>query len=452
MIAAPLAMLVAIRPLLARARPAAAAAAAAAAGRRSPSSSSAASLYSSFLALRDAPVGPPGHGSELQRLPADRQRRARPLRRPGPLRRLRAARRRHPRADRRVPRRARLPEPREAFRHRRRLQPDRLRLLLALDPQHVPLRDHGSRRLEQRGARCLPAIARTPSYVLWEKRRDPPRDRHVLLEGTEAGRRSPTAPRRRSAILTSNPGRASLFPDVVDRRRNATGTRAACSGTGEQRHTDARPAGRALAALAPVLLALRPDPERAGLPRSRSCAALDGQRPNTISLANNGQFWPAGELESDGGPVEFTISAAEPSAIQSFTGYDGKAAIGELVAVRDRAAPDRRPRRSVRRLARLVRVRRRALGGAAQSGLGGEALRRARGRRRRSAPVFSSSVDDDRRDVHLPAAEAVDGRGREGVVVVVPGLAEGRASRSAPGCATRRWSRSRACRRRGRAS
>ena len=62
---------------------------------------------------------------------------------------------------------------------------------------------------------------------------------------------------------------------------------------------------------------------------------LDGQRPNTISLANNGQFWPAGEIESDGGPVQFTLTAAEPTSIQSLTGYDGRAAIGELVAVRN---------------------------------------------------------------------------------------------------------------------
>ena len=35
-------------------------------GARSPSPSSGAPLYSSFLALRDAPVGPPGHGAELR--------------------------------------------------------------------------------------------------------------------------------------------------------------------------------------------------------------------------------------------------------------------------------------------------------------------------------------------------------------------------------------------------
>ena len=44
--------------------------------------------YSSFIVLRDGPVGPPGHGSELQSFLPDPAREAGPLRGPGPLRRL----------------------------------------------------------------------------------------------------------------------------------------------------------------------------------------------------------------------------------------------------------------------------------------------------------------------------------------------------------------------------
>ena len=85
--------------------------------------------------------------------------------------------------------------------------------------------------------------------------------------------------------------------------------------------------------------------------------ALDGQRPNTISLANDGQFWPAGRFVSDGGAVEFTVAAAEASTLQSLTGYDGKAYIGDLVAVP--ATPHRIVplRAGLRRLDRLVRSR-----------------------------------------------------------------------------------------------
>jgi hypothetical protein len=62
--------------------------------------------------------------------------------------------------------------------------------------------------------------------------------------------------------------------------------------------------------------------------------ALDGQRPNTISLANDGQFWPAGVYASRGGKVRFAIDAADASFLQRLSGYDDVAYVGNLVAVR----------------------------------------------------------------------------------------------------------------------
>jgi hypothetical protein len=62
--------------------------------------------------------------------------------------------------------------------------------------------------------------------------------------------------------------------------------------------------------------------------------ALDGQRPSTISLQNNGQFWPAGKFQSEGGKIEFSVNAAPADWLQSLTGYDGKAYVGDLVATR----------------------------------------------------------------------------------------------------------------------
>jgi hypothetical protein len=62
-------------------------------------------------------------------------------------------------------------------------------------------------------------------------------------------------------------------------------------------------------------------------------AALDGQRPNTISLGNSGQFWPAGRYRSDGGTTLFTLRTADAGGLQTLTGYNGKAYLGELVAV-----------------------------------------------------------------------------------------------------------------------
>ena len=107
MIGAPLAMLIAIRPLLAGLGPPPACpllrAGLGGAGGR----------LRRRLALLDLP-GPARRAGRAararlgaERLPADRPRPAGPLRGPGPLRRLRAARRRHPRAAGRVPRRGR---------------------------------------------------------------------------------------------------------------------------------------------------------------------------------------------------------------------------------------------------------------------------------------------------------------------------------------------------------
>jgi hypothetical protein len=173
-------------------------------------------------------------------------------------------------------------------------------------------------------------IAATPSFVLWERTRPTPPDRHVLLEGTEAGARAGcAAPEIR--ILTSNPGRASLFPTPVIGAK-AHWNSGSVLGTGATTsQTLNLPTGRwylSLQYFSPFGLTLSaPGFEELLKP------ALDGQRPNSISLANNGQFWPAGRYESTGGPIEFTISTAKASTLQELSGYDGKAYLGALVAV-----------------------------------------------------------------------------------------------------------------------
>ena len=117
-------------------------------------------------------------------------------------------------------------------------------------------------------------VAATPSYVLWKRTGTPPEDRHVLLEGTEPAAHADCAsPEIR--ILTANPGRASLFPGAViggkgtlEPRRDARNRR--------ERDAALRAAGRALAALDPVLLPLRPHPQRA---RLQQTAAGRPRRP-----------------------------------------------------------------------------------------------------------------------------------------------------------------------------
>jgi hypothetical protein len=329
MIGAPLAMLIAIRPLLVEAAPvptrrlAWAALAVAFVGG---------ALYSSFLVLRDAPVGPPGHGAELGAfLPTVRgepvlyagQDRYAPYELQG--------------ADTHIPV-VEFPDVavgqnlEKPFDTGDAYSPIDFDSFSRSTLNGFPYVITGRAAWNSEAPSGFRRIAATPSYLLWERTGAPPHDRHVLLEGTEpAAAAVCVAPE--VAILTSSPGRASLFPEAAIGAKSAWADSSRL-GTGERvTQTLTLPSGRWLLSLqyfSPFDLTLTAPGLRQPLK-----AALDGQRPNTISLSSNGQFWPAGEIETDGGPVEFTLSAAEPSGIQSLTGYEGKAAIGELVAVRD---------------------------------------------------------------------------------------------------------------------
>jgi hypothetical protein len=174
-------------------------------------------------------------------------------------------------------------------------------------------------------------IAATPSYVLWKRSGDTPEDRHVLLEGSEAGALAGCdSPEIR--VLLANPGKATLFPETVIGPKSAWEEASVLSAGGSASQTLALPAGEwnlSLQYFSPLDLTLSAPGFHEPLP-----AALDGQRPNTISLANNGQFWPAGRYTSNGAPTSFELAVADASTLQDLTGYDGKAFIGELVAVR----------------------------------------------------------------------------------------------------------------------
>ena len=212
------------------------------------------------------PGRPAGPRRRAARLPADPARRTGPLRRPGPLRGLRADGRRHPRAAGRVPRRRRRAEPGEALRHRRRLQPDRLRLLLARHPRPLPLRGHRPRRLEQPGpARASSASPRPPPTCSGNGPAKTPEDRHVLLEGTDAG--GPGGLRRAGDPHPPRQARARLaLPGAAIGRKARWDARQTCCDSGERNRADAAARPRPLAPLAAVLLALRPDPVGARLP------------------------------------------------------------------------------------------------------------------------------------------------------------------------------------------
>jgi hypothetical protein len=288
-------------------------------------------VYSSFLALRDAPVGPAGHGGELQAFL--------PILHGEPV--LYAGQDRYAAygllgADTHVPL-VEFPDdavsqnPEKPFDTGDAYSPidfdsfsrgtlDRFQYVIT-----------GRAAWNSKAPPNFERIADTPSYVLWERTGgELPEDRHVLLEGVEAGARAGcVAPEIR--VLLGNPGRASLFPETAiagkDHWRNGSEL-----GAGESTSQPLQlPAGEwnlSLQYFSPFDLTISAPGFSEGLK-----AALDGQRPNTISLRNNGQFWPAGRYRSQGGTTEFTISATEPSTLQELSGYDGRAYVGELVAV-----------------------------------------------------------------------------------------------------------------------
>ena len=287
-------------------------------------------VYSSFLALRDAPVGPPGHGSELQAflpilhgqevLYAGQDRYA--------AYELLGADTHVPLVE--FPDDAVSPNPEKPFDTGDAYSPIDFDSFSRGTLDRVPYVVTGRAAWNSQAPPNFKRVASTPSYVLWKRTGPTPEDRHVLLEGTEAGAFAGCeAPEVR--ILLSDPGRAGLFPDVVIGQKDAW-TDGSVLGTGtETSQAMQLPAGNwnlSLQYFSPFDLTLSAPGFHETL-----VAALDGQRPNTISLGNNGQFWPAGRFESDGGPVIFTLRTAEASTLQSLSGYDGKAFAGELVAV-----------------------------------------------------------------------------------------------------------------------
>jgi len=287
-------------------------------------------VYSSLLVLRDAPVGPPGHGAELQAFV--------PILRGEPV--LYAGQDRYAAyelsgADTHVP----LvefpdsdvsPSPEKPFDTGDAYSPIDFDSFSRGTLDRFPYVITGRAAWNSEAPAGFKRVAATPSYILWKRTGSPPENRHVLLEGTEAAAHANCAsPEIR--ILTANPGRASLFAGAAIGGRERWSPTSILENSDRSSQTLRLPAGRwrlSLQYFSPFGLTLSAPGLHRALP-----AALDGQRPNTISLANNGQFWPVGEIHSDGGPIPFTISAAAASTLQRLSGYSGKANLGELVAV-----------------------------------------------------------------------------------------------------------------------
>ena len=288
-------------------------------------------IWSTFLALREAPVGPPGHGAQLEAFL--------PIVHGKPV--LYAGQDRYAAyellgADTHVP----LvefpddlvsPNPEKPFDTGDAYSP------IDFDSFNRGTLNRFQYVVTSRGAWNSQAppnfkrIDKTADFILWERTGPTPKNRHVLLEGTQAGARAHcNAPETR--ILLHSGGTASLFGETV------IGTKPMWSDgstleTGEATtQTLELPKGTwdlSLQYFSPFSLSITAPGFKEEL-----IAALDGQRPNTISLNNNGQFWPAGKFQSNGGKVEFTINAAPADWLQSLVGWNAKAYVGDIVATK----------------------------------------------------------------------------------------------------------------------
>jgi hypothetical protein len=290
-------------------------------------------VYSSLLVLRDAPVGPSGHGAELRAFL--------PFVHGQPV--LYAGQDRYAAywllgADTHVPL-VEFPDsevlqnPEKPFDTGNAYSPIDFDSFSKGTLDRSPYVITGRAAWNSQAPPNFSRVADTDSFVLWKRKGEVPDDRHVLLEGTEAGALADCASPE-IGILTMNAGSASLFPTPAIARKADWSEGNVLSPGDSASQTLTLPPGASNLSLqyfAPFELTLTAPGFRMPLK-----PALDGQRPNTISLANDGQFWPAGKITGDGRPARFTVTAAEPSTLQRLSGYDGKAYVGELIAVPDK--------------------------------------------------------------------------------------------------------------------
>jgi hypothetical protein len=288
--------------------------------------------YSSFLALRDAPVAPPGHGAELaQFLPRVEGRTV-----------LYAGQDRYAAyelrgADTSVPV-VEFPDskveerPTKPFDTGVAYSPIDFDSFKAGTLNRFDFVVTSSAAYASQAPPNFRPVDRSPSYVLWQRQGETPHDRQTRLEGTApAASVDCAAPETR--IFTSYEGRAAVIPAPLVAEKDAW-DHGPILDLGEQTSQELLvPSGRWLLSLqyfSPVDLTLRAPGFSKELP-----AALDGARPAQLSLANDGQYWPAGSLTRDSsGRLPFTIAVDEPNWLGDLAGYDAKAYLGELVLTR----------------------------------------------------------------------------------------------------------------------
>ncbi len=288
-------------------------------------------VYSSFITLRQAPVGPPGHGAELQAFIPEI--RGQQVIYAGQDRfaayELRGADAAVPLVE--FPDDRILESPTKPFSTGTAYSPIDFDSFSFGTLNHTPYVITSAAAWDSKPPPNFRRVSRTPSYILWKQFAETPINRNTFLEGGEAAAKVDcVAPETK--IFVAGKGIAWLFPDPVigGIETWSNGDRPGLGDETSQTFTLPKGTWRlSLQYFSPVDLTLGAPGFEQVLP-----AALDGERPSTISLKNSGQYWPAGQFtQSVGGPVTFTIKVAGRSAIQKLSGFSGSAHLSRLVAV-----------------------------------------------------------------------------------------------------------------------
>lgn len=288
-------------------------------------------IYSPFLALRDAQVAPPGHGEELQTfIPMIA---GKPVLFGGQDRFAAYALRG---ADTSVPL-VEFPDHRvkesltKPWDTGSAYSPIDFDSFNAQTLNRFPYVITGAAAWNSKAPANFEEVTRTDSFILWRRTGPTEPGRHTLIEGTFAA--APVnCEHPEMEIFAGLEGRAGLMPTpVIGRRDSWSPSRKLRAGEVAEQTLDL-PAGEwrlSLQYFAPNGITISaPGFQKEIIP------ALDGQRPGTISLANDGQFWPAGELVTESaGPVRFTIRTPEPNFLQRLTGHRSTTFLGNLVAL-----------------------------------------------------------------------------------------------------------------------
>ncbi len=169
-------------------------------------------------------------------------------------------------------------------------------------------------------------VYRSDNYILWERTGEGPHRRILDNEGGRPG--TPFHCARRTSPLERSDAIAGVIPRPLVRPDHAWGPSSAFVAPGEASLDFELPPGR-------WLLALQYHSE---VDLSLSAGTLEVELPPALEgmyafAPGRGPFWPLGEIESDGGSLDITVNAEEPSSLERLVRAQRRVWLGRIAAV-----------------------------------------------------------------------------------------------------------------------